>query len=130
MKLKSIYRSPGRIITVSGTIPDAMYMVRFGVVRIKGLAGYQERDLFTGELFGEMALMGLSSDGKRVRTSVALTVCELCVLTQLDFMDLLTNRPGFFNLIRKVSRMHLARLHDGIPFSHARLAPCARGWQH
>ena len=94
MRLKSIYRMPGRVITLAGTMPDAMYMIRFGTVRIDGLG--VSKNVSHGNLFGEMALMGLSLDGKRIRTSLAVSLCELCVLGKEHFQEIISTRPGDF----------------------------------
>ena len=94
MRLKSIYRMPGRVITLAGTVPDAMYMIRFGTVRIDGLG--VRKNVSHGNLFGEMALMGLSLDGKRIRTSLAVSLCELCVLGKEHFQEIISTRPGDF----------------------------------
>ena len=94
MRLKSIYCVPGRIITVAGTVPDAMYMIRFGRVRIDGMSA--SKYISHGNLFGEMALMGLSVNGKRIRTSTAVSLCELCVLGKEHFEEIISMRPGDF----------------------------------
>ena len=41
-----------------------------------------------GDVLGEMAILGLSHDGRRMRTSVCQTMCELCVLEKDDLMVL------------------------------------------
>ena len=106
-----MYRMKDRVITIADTIPDAMYMVRFGTVQMS--AWGVTKKVGHGTLFGEMAILGLSPTGKRIRTSVALSVCELCVLTKAHFMELISCRPGFFDTLRQVSNMHLATLHYG-----------------
>lgn len=109
-KLRSIYRMPGRIVTYAGAVPDSMYIIRFGKVATQG-SGFRNRMLTQGDIFGEMALMGLTPDGLRCRTSTCMTVVELCELTVEDFQDLLRTRPGLLNLLREVSKMHVQYLN-------------------
>ena len=52
----------------AGTVPDALYIVRFGTVHLRGM-GKRMRVLGPGDIFGEVALLGLSPDGLRLRTS-------------------------------------------------------------
>ena len=112
-KLKSIYRMADRVVTTAGEVPTAMYVIRFGTVNVRGVHG-RVRRMRTGELFGEMAILGLTVDGKRCRSVTALSVCELCELSKEDFQDLLTSNPSFFNIIRQASRVHTDMLREMI----------------
>ena len=61
-----------------------MYIVRTGVVSIQDRSSEREITLAkSGDVVGEMALLGFSKDGKRLRTSVCLTMCEVCMMTQV-----------------------------------------------
>jgi CRP-like cAMP-binding protein len=110
-RLKNIYRMPGRIITEAKTQPDAFYIVRFGAVSLKA-KGMKEHIVTQGDLFGEMALLGLTMDGLRMRTAKALSVVELCSLSAKDFEELLVVRPGVLVLVREVCKLHLLGLRD------------------
>lgn len=108
-KLRSVYRMPGRVITVAGTEPDNMYMIRFGSVEIKSI-GPTVRTATPGSIFGELAIMGLTPSNLRIRTAIAVSVCELCELSKESFHDLIGAQGGFFGLIRRASQMHLIML--------------------
>jgi CRP-like cAMP-binding protein len=110
-RLKNIYRMPGRIITEEQTEPDALYIVRFGTVSLQG-NGMKEQRVHQGDIFGEMALLGLTKNGLRMRTAKAVTVVELCSLSAEDFKELLVIRPGMLVLIREVCKLHLLGLTD------------------
>ena len=58
MRLKSIYRMPGRVITLAGTVPDAMYMIRHGTVEVTGRHAVKFI-LGRGQMFGEMGFQHL-----------------------------------------------------------------------
>ena len=93
-RLKSIYRMADRQITLAGDEPEAMYSIRFGSVVAETLLGTRVK-FFQGELFGEMAMMGLTHDGKRCRSVKAMSVCELCELSRHDFLDMLKKHSEF-----------------------------------
>jgi hypothetical protein len=40
------------------------------------------------QVFGEMALLGLTADGKRARTTTSVLVCELCQFSKRDFIGM------------------------------------------
>jgi len=108
-KLRSIYRMPGRVITYERTVPDFLYIVRFGQVDLKGW-GLKPQTIAYGDIFGEMAMLGLSPDGLRMRTATAVSVVEVCQLAEKDLHELLIHRPGFFNLVKEVCRTHMFAL--------------------
>jgi CRP-like cAMP-binding protein len=97
---------PGPIITEAKTQPDALSIVRFGTVSLKA-KGMKEQIVKQGDLFGEMALLGLTMDGLRMRTAKAVTVVEICSLSAKDFEELLVVRPGGLVLVRELCRLHL-----------------------
>jgi CRP-like cAMP-binding protein len=95
-------------LTAEGEYPDAMYIVRFGTVEVK-VQGETVLTAETGDLFGENALLGLTSDGKRNRSSFAKTMCEICALRKEDLWDLLkieSFRRPFSTLVHQ----HISRL--------------------
>ena len=125
-KLRSVYRMPGRVITVAGTVPDYMYMIRFGQIEIRSI-GPSVRTATPGSIFGELAIMGLTPSNVRIRTAVATSVCELCELSKESFHDLLASQGGFFGLIRRASQMHLLLLRENFENAKARLSDSDQG---
>jgi len=49
------------------TEPDYLYIIRFGQVSVQSWSRY-EVVMHVGDLFGELAILGLSPDGRRMRT--------------------------------------------------------------
>ena len=112
-KLKIVYRMADRLITEEGQEPDAMYVIRFGRVAVS--AKKVDLGIFvTGQLFGEMAMIGLTRDGRRARTTRTQSVCELCTLTRNDFEDLLCHHTSFLQAMRMVSHLHVSRMRAAI----------------
>jgi hypothetical protein len=108
-KLRSIYRMPGRVVTTAGTVPDSFYFIRFGTVSLKGM-GFKPRIITQGDIFGEMALMGLTPNGLRLRTCTAVSVVELCEMHWEDFKQLLVTQKSLLSKVLEVSRMHVHNL--------------------
>ena len=54
-----------------------------------------------GDVVGEMALLGLSADGRRMRTAKCLTMCELVSISKSDLEDLMNNE-GFRIPLRRM----------------------------
>jgi CRP-like cAMP-binding protein len=108
MCLVPTYKTESMEITVAGDIPDALYIVRFGVVSVT-MHGAELFEAHTGNAIGELALLGLSPDGRRQRTCIAKTMCELCKLNKDDFGCLL-NIQAFRRPFRIMVQAHLANL--------------------
>uniref|UniRef100_A0A7S4PDA0 Cyclic nucleotide-binding domain-containing protein n=1 Tax=Guillardia theta TaxID=55529 RepID=A0A7S4PDA0_GUITH len=89
--LKQVYVTGDVEITSEGEIADAMYIVRFGLVGL-WVHGQEISVARRGDLFGENALLGLTLTGRRTRTSISKTLCELCKLQREDFYGLLENK--------------------------------------
>ena len=87
-RLRSYNTTEGIQITCEGEVPEHLYVVRLGTVQVSR-KGEELATLQNGDLFGENALLGWSLDGKRNRESVALTMCDLCVLSRHDVEYLL-----------------------------------------
>ena len=58
-----------------------------------------------GDLIGENAILGLTTDGRRNRSAHAISMVELCALSIHDFRDLLINCPGFSTVVEKMTRL-------------------------
>ena len=100
-RLRIVWKSADLAITTENQVPDALYIVRTGIV---GLYADNEflKEIGRGEMFGENALFGLSKSGLRTRTAVARTMVELCELSQEDLFQLLVELDDFF---RKMTHM-------------------------
>ena len=112
MCLVPSYKTEGMEVTVAGDIPDALYIVRFGVVSVT----MHQIELFeaeSGDVIGENALLGLTLDGRRQRTCIAKTMCELCKLNKKDFGYLL-NIQAFRRPFRMMVQAHLANLEAAL----------------
>lgn len=81
LRLSTLYKTQGLNLTQAREVPDALYIVRTGVVGLQ-LHGREIGLARPGGVVGEMALLGLSPDGCRIRTSVCHTMCELCVISR------------------------------------------------
>ncbi|KAJ1481422.1 hypothetical protein T484DRAFT_1807511 [Baffinella frigidus] len=82
------------IITKENEVPDGLYIVRHGDVDIFQKATY----LFSagpGDIFGENAILGLSTDGKRSRKAIASKNTELCFLSSDSIRHLILDFPSF-----------------------------------
>jgi CRP-like cAMP-binding protein len=110
LKLHGGYCMPGMILTRAGTDPDALYVVRFGTIRLLG-EDY-ERIGGVGEMFGEIALLGLSPTGKRLRTTQAISVVEWCKLSKTDLEEVLEMHPHMWKSLRQVSQIHISMLRE------------------
>ena len=56
------------------------------------------------------AMLGLTQDGKRARTAVAKTTCELCMLSRRDFEEMLRANIDFLHVVTKIVKCHVASL--------------------
>ena len=108
-KLRSIYRMPGRVVTTAGTVPESFYFIRFGTMSLKGM-GMKPRLITQGDIFGEMALLGLTPNGLRLRTCTAISVVELCEMQWDDFKDLLISQKLLLTKLREVTCLHVRSL--------------------
>ena len=87
-RLQTLYKTEGLELTAEGDLPDALYILRSGKLNVST----RGHDLFvaqSGDILGEMALLGFSKDGRRLRTSKCLTMCELCYITKDSLEELL-----------------------------------------
>ena len=110
LRLRHLFCVPGKEITREGEEPDALYIVRFGLVKV--FAGRLHLlDVGPGYMVGEMALLGLTPDGKRCRSAKALTMCELCMLSKTDLLDLMYTSNNFLHVVSVVVKSHLDELY-------------------
>ena len=109
LRLCAGYRMPGMWLTKAGTVPEALYVVRFGTMKLHA-EGLPTRHCASGEMFGAMALLGLSPNGKRLYNSTAISIVEFCSLSSDAFYELLACLPHLRETILKVSKIHIACL--------------------
>lgn len=113
--LVSVYKAPAMIITKENEVPDGLYIVRHGDVDIFQKATY----LFSagpGDIFGENAILGLSTDGKRSRKAIASKNTELCFLSSDSIRHLILDFPSFDLVWRHHLTLHIAKL-DAVAFT-------------
>jgi len=96
-------------ITTEQSLPDGLYIVRFGLILLS-IGGRVVEEVQPGGLFGELAMLGLTQDGKRARTAVAKTTCELCMLSRRDFEEMLRANIDFLHVVTKIVKCHVASL--------------------
>jgi len=103
---------PKERITIEGREPDSMYVVRHGHVQLfKGEQMLQK--IGPGNMFGEIAIMGLTPDGRRWRSSQSVTQVELLQLKKDRFVPILLQnadiRKRFMTLAsRQIERLRLS----------------------
>ena len=89
-------------------------------------------DATRGDMFGENELLGLTVEGRRNRTSVAQTSCELCRMSASHFRALLESCPDLQRRCRLLVYAHLNSLQDllqmGLPPSRQQRYCVA--WKH
>ncbi|KDO21476.1 hypothetical protein SPRG_12519 [Saprolegnia parasitica CBS 223.65] len=109
MCLKTVIYLPRDIVITRGELGKDLFVIAKGsVVVLAKTNAVDETDvvLTEGAFFGEV---GLLMAIERTRTVVAKTICELGVLTKLDFDSLMHQFPAFAVEIQKI--MLQRRLH-------------------
>ena len=129
-RLRITWKPAGLAITTEGTDPDALYIVRFGVVDLVRQKQVLKQ-IGRGEMFGENALMGLSKKGVRTRTAIARTMVELCELSSDALLELMVQVDDFFTKITHLVNGHLKYLEiaarAGVP--HTQKDFCCVNWK-
>ena len=74
--------------------------------------GGKKRIARLGAMFGEMAILGLSPNGKRLRTATTVSHCELVELPKEALMEVMVMKPAFFNIVRKACMLHIEWLNE------------------
>lgn len=94
-KTEERFYPAGEKIVVQGEIGSEFFLIRSGRVQIlveqNGLHAKNLATLFTGQFFGEMALLG---NGKRVASSIAETDVSVLILKKKDFDELVKEVPA------------------------------------
>lgn len=113
----------GEIIVKEGDTGDSMYFLHRGTAEV--LIGAQEdkvAELTDGDIFGEMALMGVSN--KRMSTVRAKDFCDCRVMHQRPFMAILKRFPAeqaFFKSMVAARGSKLKEVNPGKSF-HRRVS--------
>lgn len=81
-RIRSIYKTMGLELTREGEVPDALYIVRYGALSVFH-RGKEIGTVRAGDVIGEMDLLGFSLGGFRTRTTVCISMCELCQLSKV-----------------------------------------------
>jgi CRP-like cAMP-binding protein len=108
-RMRSYSCYEGNTIAVEGEAATHLYVLRLGSVRVTR-KGEELAILERGEMFGENAIFSWSCDGKRTRTAVAMTLCDLIVLSVEDVEYLLDEHNSFYFGVRRIIDAHSARL--------------------
>jgi glucose-6-phosphate 1-dehydrogenase len=101
MMLRPVAYQPGDFIIRQGDVGHEMYFIARGQVEVLDGAGRQLRTLGDGEFFGELALLASEPRSASVR---AATACDLFVLEQHDFNDVLRSYPEFAASLHEAAR--------------------------
>ena len=80
-------------------------------MELRGIGG-KKRIARLGAMFGEMAILGLSPNGRRLRSAWTVSVCELVELPKKALAQVMVMRPSFFDLVRKACTLHLEWLNE------------------
>ena len=112
----------GLEITREGEKPDALYIVRTGIVSIMAM-GEEVMEATHGDLIGENEILNLTQGYRRNRTCVAKTSCELCRLCADHFLELLRSCSDLQRRCRLLVHAHFANLQDRMKM---RVAPSLR----
>ena len=78
---------------------------------LTGIGG-KKRIARLGAMFGEMAILGLSPNGRRLRSATTISHCELVELPKKALTEVMVMKPAFFNIVRKACSLHLEWLNE------------------
>jgi len=122
-RLTSRVYTPGEIIIEKGEHGTDMYFIDTGTVSIHMGDAYSPAafELGGGAFFGEIAL--LEKDKPRSSTVIASGPCNLYVLTQQEFTEVIGSYPVFEVAFRKSARARLTRTKSDIVSLPCRHSP-------
>jgi glucose-6-phosphate 1-dehydrogenase len=101
MVLRPVAYRPDELIIRQGDVGREMYFIARGRVEVIDGAGRLLRTLGDGEFFGELSLLASEPRSASVR---AATACDLFVLDQRDFNDVLRSHPQFGAALQEAAR--------------------------
>ena len=95
--------SAGEELCTEGEEAEHLYIIMHGQV----LLSHRDEPIHVsqpGEMFGELALFGLTADGQRMRSALALTECELLKLPYRSLKILIVTSNEFKVIFRKTGK--------------------------
>jgi hypothetical protein len=98
---ETYFCSPQEELCCEDEEPDAFFIVRAGDVLLS-CKGARVAVARRGDVFGEIGLMGLTPSGRRMRTAVALTECELLRMSKDHFAHLILSNDELRLQYRKL----------------------------
>lgn len=98
-KLRPTSVMPEEYILCAGDVVTELYFVRTGTVQVLDISGTQVRELESGGVVGELAILDRTRSEESVR---ALTVAELLMITRDELRDVLEDFPEFEGTLRNV----------------------------
>jgi len=110
IRLRSEIFLPGALIVRRGDVPDAMYFVKTGLVRVS-VRGQAVSDLAVGTYFGEI---GLLRNATRTADVMVVETAEVLRLSKEDFRELIDLFPEGKEYFRKVADVRLKVLSDAL----------------
>ena len=87
---ETYYCSSQEELCREGEDPDCLFVVRNGEVLLT-CDGERVAICIRGQMFGELGLLGFTENGRRMRTAVSLSECELLRLSRESLKLLLVN---------------------------------------
>jgi hypothetical protein len=125
---ETYYCSPQEELCFEDEEPDALFLIRTGTV-ILSCAGQSVGLAQRGDMFGELGLFGLTASGRRMRTAVAVSECELLRMSKENFKDLILTHGElrleyrrltcrFTEMIKKDLLDPESPVHNPAKFSH------------
>jgi glucose-6-phosphate 1-dehydrogenase len=103
MMLKPVAYRAGDYIIRQGEVGREMYFISRGSTVVLDAAGKQLRTLGEGEFLGELSLLRSEPRSASVR---AASPCDLFVLEQRDFNDILKSHPEFAASLHEAARRY------------------------
>lgn len=98
----------GQTIISEGDLPDAMYIVLEGQVRISR----EGRELIIVEEHGEFGTWGLFDDAPRVYKAAAMSACRLLRIDREEFLEVLSDSPHMTESVLKKITKRMKNLMD------------------
>eukprot|EP00798_Chlamydomonas_sp_ICE-L_P018042 gene18042-24459_t len=90
LRMKIVSFTPKEVIFRAGDLGQEMYIIRKGCVAVVGKGDQLMSVLGDGEHFGEIALF---TQAKRTAKCVALSNCDLCILSRFDLTMVMKDFP-------------------------------------
>lgn len=106
---ETYYCSPSEILCAEDEEPDSLFVVRNGDVLLS-CKGENVAICQRGQMFGELGMLGLTETGRRLRTAVSISECELLRMSKENFKALILSHGELRVSYRKLVARHLGIL--------------------